>query len=49
VLDYAQRWTAAVDWSEFAGVEQQLTTSHAFERPRSDVTLIMPVKAGAPG
>jgi Fic family protein len=42
VLDFAQRWTAAVDWSDFARAEQQLTACHAFERPRSDVKLIMP-------
>ena len=42
VLDYAQRWAAAIDWSDFARVERQLVACHAFERPRSDIKLIMP-------
>jgi hypothetical protein len=42
VLAYAQRWTAAIDWSEFTRAEQELTACHAFERPRSDVKLVMP-------
>ncbi len=42
VLAYAQRWTAAMDWSEFTRTEQQLAACHAFERPRSDVKLVMP-------
>lgn len=48
VLAYAQRWTAAIDWSEFTRAEQQLTACHAFERPRSDVTLVMPPSHSAP-
>lgn len=42
VLAYAQRWTAAIDWSDFERAERQLTACHAFERPRSDVKLVMP-------
>lgn len=48
VLEYAQRWTAAIDWSEFTRAEQQLTACHAFERPRSDVKLVMPPSHSAP-
>jgi fido (protein-threonine AMPylation protein) len=42
VLDFAQRWTAAVDWRSFATAERQLTASHAFARSGSEVRLMLP-------
>ena len=42
VLDFAQRWVAALDWSDLASVERQLVACHAFERPGSDIRLIVP-------
>ena len=41
VLDFAQRWATSIDWSDFARAEQQLAACHAFERPRSDIKLII--------
>lgn len=41
LLAYAHRWTALIDWTDFARAEQQLGVCHAFERPRSDVKLLM--------
>lgn len=42
VLDYAQRYTAAIDWSGYAAAELQLITTRAFEKPRLDLKLRMP-------
>ena len=32
-LDYAQRWTRAIDWREVASTERQLEACHAFLQP----------------
>jgi len=42
VLAYAQRWTAAVPWTDYAEAERTLRQCYAFERPRPDVRLRMP-------
>lgn len=33
VLDFAQRWTASVDWSSYEGADEQLTAAHAYVDP----------------
>ncbi len=46
VLEYAQRWTAAVDWSTYGGANATLIACHAYTDPRvadaSDLRLRMP-------
>lgn len=46
VLDFAQRYTVAIDWRDFTTAERQLQASHAFERPGADVKLVLPKPAG---
>lgn len=41
MLDYAQRYTAAIDWSELSSAEHTLRQSHAFE-DAADARLVMP-------
>lgn len=33
VLEFAQRWTGAIDWSDYDATNAILTTCHAFEDP----------------
>ena len=42
VLDFAQRWVAALDWSNFQTVQDTMRTTNAFERPSSTIRLGMP-------
>ena len=42
ILDFAQRYTASIDWRDFRTAERQLQTSHAFERPQATVKLVLP-------
>lgn len=48
VLDFAQRWTAAVDWSTYELAHQQLTYANAYVDPgiaeRSGQRLRMPAR-----
>ena len=43
VLDFAQRWTAAIDWTSFARAEASMTLTNAFVRPSSEIALRLPV------
>lgn len=45
VMDYAQRWVAALDWSSFASAERTMRATSAFERASNTVKLRLP----APG
>lgn len=40
VLDFAQRWVAAIDWSSLKAAENAMMATNAFVRPGSDVVLI---------
>lgn len=46
VLEFAQRWTAAVDWTSFEAADADLAASHAYTDPflaeRSGERLLMP-------
>ena len=45
VLDFAQRYVAAIDWRDFATAERQLRASNAFLRPSANTKLVFPKKA----
>ena len=39
VLEFAQRWTGAIDWSDYDAANATLTACHAFEDPtRAEAT-----------
>ncbi len=42
VLDFAQRFVAAVDWTDYGRAERQLRLVHAFESPSPGVKLQLP-------
>jgi hypothetical protein len=42
VLDFAQRYTAAIDWSDYDRAVATLRATHAFDDPRPDLRLRMP-------
>ena len=43
VLDFAQRWTAAIDWTSLASAEASMAETNAFVRPSSESVLRLPV------
>jgi fido (protein-threonine AMPylation protein) len=45
MLDFAQRYTAAIDFATYDGAVRTLAATHAFEEPRPDVRLRMPMRA----
>ena len=47
VLDFAQRWVAALDWSSLAAAEAAMKATNAFARPSSAVVLRLPAAARA--
>lgn len=42
VMQYAQRYVAAIDWSTYEQAYEQLTRTHAFDKPRLDIRLRIP-------
>ena len=42
VMQYAQRFVAAIDWSSYQTARDQLSATHAFEKPRLDMKLSLP-------
>ena len=42
VLDFAQRWVAALDWSTLTAAETTMRATNAFERPSSTIKLRLP-------
>lgn len=47
-LDFAQRYTAAIDWTTYDRAEAMLRATNAFEDPRPDVRLRLPPGAAGP-
>ena len=45
VLEFAQRFVAAIDWTDFDREERQLRSANAFEPPSSHVKLLQPRNA----
>jgi hypothetical protein len=43
VLDFAQRWTASIDWTSLANAEAAMAETNAFVRPSSESVLRLPV------
>jgi len=43
VMDFAQRWVAALDWSSFTAAENMMRDTNAFERSNSAIKLQLPV------
>ena len=45
VLDFAQRWVTAIDWTSLRTAETVMRTTHAFERPSGTIRLRLPQPA----
>lgn len=52
-FDFAQRWTASVDWTTYEGAHEQLTGANAYVDPgiaeRTGQRLRMPTRNGVTG
>jgi Fic family protein len=44
VLDFEQRWVAAIDWSSFSAAEQAIVGTSAIVRPSSSIVLRLPAR-----